>query len=124
VLFEKFRDTREDHLEELGALHPDATYAPAFVAKVFKGWFDLWAAVPFNEKWTQVGLTTGAEARCIQLFEAYLELDWPAKCVARVDGKDTDTPQPYPFSALASEKVWRGLVAELWPDEQPAAGAA
>jgi hypothetical protein len=123
VLFEKFRDTREDHLEELGALHPDATYAPAFVAKVFKGWFDLWAAVPFNEKWTQVGLTTGAEARCIQLFEAYLELDWPAKCVARVDGKDTDTPQPYPFSALASEKVWRGLVAELWPDES-AAGAA
>lgn len=125
VLFEKFGDHRQEHLEELGSEPtPDASYAPAYVNKVFKTWFELWADVPFNEKWLAAGITTGAEVRCIALFEAYFGLDWPAKCVARVDGKNTDTPQPYPFSALASEKVWRPLVAELWPDEQLQAGAA
>jgi len=124
-LFGIWTSHRDDMLEQLGVeATPDAVYGTAWLNKVFKGWFDLWADVPFKEKFAQLGLVTGAEFRCIQLFEAYLELDWPAKCVARVDGKDTETPQPYPFSALASEKVWRPLVAKLWPDEQPQAGAA
>lgn len=125
VLFEKFRDARDNHLEELGAEpSPDAVYSTVFVNKVFKGWSDLWAHVPFKEKYSQLGLTTGAEWRCLELFDAYFALDWPAKCVARVDGKDTATPQPYPFSALASGKVWRELAAKLWPDEAAQAGAA
>ncbi len=124
-MLQRFRDNREDHLEELGVEpSPDASYGPAWVNKIFKTWFDLWADVPFREKYAEIGLTTGAEWRCIQLFDAFFALDWPAKCVARVDGKDTGTPQPYPFAALASERVWRPLVAELYPDEQPQAGAA
>ena len=123
VVFDLWTANRDDALEQLGAVHPDATYGPAWINKIFRTWFDLWAAVPFSPKWAELGLTTGAEVRCLQLFEAYLALDWPAKCVARVEGKDTETPQPYPFSALASEKVWKPLVAELWPEESKAGAA-
>lgn len=119
VLFQKFQDTREDHLKDVLEVeaYADASYSPVHVNKVFRGWFDLWIAVPFNEKWREVGLINGAEVRCIQLFDAYLALDWPAKCLERIDGKDTDKPQPYPFSSLSSEKVWGEAVAKLWPDE-------
>lgn len=118
LMFDRFAFDRSEHLEELHAQAPDATYGPAQVHKAFRRWFDLWADVPTPTQAEALGVISGAEWRCLRLFEAYLELDWPAKCTSRDrHGADTGTPQPYPFSALCSEKVWGDLAAKLWPNE-------
>lgn len=123
VLYARWQEARDLRCVELGIrpTPPDEMRSPAFVNATIGRWLALWPDL--GPSCVIEGLTA-AEGRVVLLFDAYLEQVWPASCVARVAGKDTATPQPYPFSALASEKVWRKLVLELWPDEEPARGAA
>lgn len=118
-LFSRFLEMRGDHLDDLGVdPAPDAQYSPAFINQTMKVWLELFADARFPPAAAELGYLNGAEFRTSCLFDEYFQLTWPAKCVARVDGEDTNEPQPWPFSALASEKVWRPLIEKL--DTMPA----
>lgn len=47
------------------------------------------------------------------LVTEWLEDPYWAGATKRVDGKDTGVPQPYPWNALLTERVWRPLAERL-----------
>lgn len=117
-LYALFIDDRDARCVELG-LQPtpaDEQHGPAYLNSVIGRWLKEWEHVEASASARAQGFT-GAESRVRCLFQEYLDLDWPAECKQRVDGKDSDVPQPYPFRVLGSEKVWRKLAAQLWPDD-------
>jgi len=116
VLHRRFLEMRQEHLEVLGVeVAADEVLTPAYVNSVFRKWVDLFGPDAYLPKGAeQLDYRTGAEYCCSRLFELYFEEQWPAGCTSGRDG--TGEPQPWPFRVLASEKVWRKLVAHEWPD--------
>jgi len=73
-----------------------------------------------SPEWPRSAATVSAWASCAKADDARTQLSYAKSVVdeflkdpfwagakRRVDGKDTDEPQPYPWRALLSEKVWR-----------------
>jgi hypothetical protein len=123
VLFAHFLEQRDLRIWDLTEHEapPDEKYNPGWINATIGGWLeyfrDLEAPTRSVRNWS------GPESGVALLMSDYLELAWPADCKRRVDGKDTDEPQPYPFRVLSSEKVWKKLAESIRGDlAEPAGG--
>ena len=101
---EYFLEGRDLRLYELGlessAAYPDDPIDWPRSAAAVSMWLKL---SDFDEERLAIGFCKG-------VVDQYLADPYWAGAKKRVDGKDTDTPQPYPWRALLSEKVWRSCI--------------
>lgn len=102
IVWDWYVEQRELQLSELGV-----TYAPpaepnwGFIA----GTVAHWSRLPEVVAWGPGGDVSFAK----RMVSTYLELPYWAGAT----DKKTGAPEPYPWNALASEKVWRPLAAEI-----------
>lgn len=97
---EYFLEARGYRLEDLsldGAKLPDDPPEWPRSAATVSAWA---AAAKADDARTQLSYAKS-------VVDEYLKDPFWAGAKRRVDGKDTDEPQPYPWRALLSEKVWR-----------------
>ena len=98
---EYFLEARGYRLEDLSldvAAHPDEPPEWPRSAATVAAWAA--AAKADDEPRTQLSYAKS-------VVDEFLKDPFWAGAKKRVDGKDTDEPQPYPWRALLSEKVWR-----------------
>jgi hypothetical protein len=104
VVHEYFLEAREMRLEELGldpASLPDEPPDWPRSAATVSTWLKL-SEFDDDERL--------ALSFCKSVVDEYLASTYWAGAKKRVEGKDTDTPQPYPWSVLLNEKQWRGFL--------------
>lgn len=111
-VYEWFLEAREWRLEELGLkpdAHPDDEPNWPRTGAAVGEWMKLSELIDIDQP--------GAISYAKSFVDKYLADPWPAGLMRRdAEGKDTTTPQPYPWHVLLSEKVWRKYHAQIEAD--------